>query len=413
MERAWIMTTYRWLGMDSYGELQRGEIKATDVDDVLLRLRAQHIRPLADSIRPIKGQVAKGGLKSVRWGEKVSTKDLVLFTRQLAAMVDSDLLINQALEILAQQTENPTFATVLTDIKNEVRKGADLAEALRKHPDIFDSFYTNMIAAAERGGVLDVVLLRLAHHLEKGARTRKQLKTAMIYPVSVVTAAIAVAVILLIWVVPALADTFTSFGKALPLPTQIVITLSDFAIAYFWHAAVGLLGVGLALRLLYRTGQGKLQLDRLFLASPIFGHIVRKAAIARFTRALHILLSSGVPILESLSMTAKTSGNRMVEQVIFAARQHVNKGGSLTQPLRDSTIFPSMVCQMINVGEETGALDTMLLRIADFYDDEVDQEVANIMILIEPLVIFFLGVVISGFIVSMYLPIFQLGTILS
>jgi type IV pilus assembly protein PilC len=341
----------------------------------------------------------------------VTTKDLVVFTRQLATMIDAGLPIVQCLEILAQQTPNKAFAKCLHDIKAQVESGGTFADSLRKHPKIFDQLYISMVSAGEAGGILDTILGRLAIYKEKAARLKAKIKGAMIYPASIVTVAVIVTAILLVFVIPVFAEMFAGVGRALPAPTRLCIALSDFTIAYAKHIVLALIALGVGLRFAYRTQRGRMLIDSLVLRLPVFGPLVRKAAVARFTRTLSTLISSGVPILDALSITATTSGNRVVEKAVLKARQSISEGKPLTAPLAESPTFPPMVCQMIHVGETTGALDSMLQKIADFYEDEVDNAVANLTALMEPLVIVFLGVVIGGIVVSMYLPIFQLGAL--
>jgi type IV pilus assembly protein PilC len=406
------MAVFRWQGINPRGETLQGEMEATTREAVILRLQRQRIRPVPNRIRE-KGKGLEREIKIPGLGGKVTAKDVMIFTRQLATMIDAGLPIVQGLDILAQQTTNKVFATVVKQVKQEVESGSTLAESLKKHPKVFDDLYTNMVAAGEAGGILDTILTRLAQYSEKAVKLKSKIKGAMIYPASIVTVAIAVTAILLVYVIPVFADMFASFGKALPLPTQMAINLSNFTIAYAPYIIAVLLSLLIALRFSARTVKGRLALDGLLLRLPIFGDLFRKSAVARFTRTLSTLLSSGVPVLEALLITGRTAGNTVVEQAVLAARQSISEGKALSTPLEESQVFPSMVCQMIQVGETTGALDAMLLKIADFYDDEVDTAVANLTALMEPLVIVFLGVVIGGLVVSMYLPIFKLGSVMN
>jgi type IV pilus assembly protein PilC len=335
----------------------------------------------------------------------------VIFTRQLTTMIDAGLPIVQCLEILAQQTENKLLAKAVQQIKAEVESGATFADGLKKHPKIFDDLYTNMVAAGEVGGILDTVLGRLAAYMEKAAKLKAKIKGAMIYPASIVTIAVVVTGILLVYVIPVFADLFASFGQALPAPTQFVINLSNFTIAYFKYLLGAVIAAVFIFRQLKQTEQGRFWIDHFTLKLPIFGDLVKKAAVARFTRTLSTLVSSGVPILEALAVTARTAGNKVVEKEVFQSRLSISEGKALAEPLSQGKVFPPMVCQMISVGETTGALDTMLEKIAAFYEDEVDDAVANLTSLMEPMVIAFLGVVIGGLVISMYLPIFKLGAI--
>jgi type IV pilus assembly protein PilC len=301
---------------------------------------------------------------------------------------------------------------VIGAVKDDVESGTTMAEAIKKQGKVFSDLYMSMVQAGEIGGILDTILVRLANYLEKAAKLRSKIKGAMIYPACIVTAAVVVTAVLLIWVIPVFADVFSSFGKALPAPTQFVINLSHFTIDHIWYLAAVPVIAFFALRYTYKTEQGQVVIDRLVLRIPVFGPLIRKAAVARFTRTLGTLVSSGVPILDALLITARTAGNKVIEHAIMVARSSISSGRTISEPLIESKVFPPMVCQMISVGETTGALDSMLQKIADFYEDEVDNMVANLMSLLEPAVILFLGVVIGGLVISMYLPIFQLGSVM-
>jgi type IV pilus assembly protein PilC len=386
-------------------------MEAASREAVISRLRSQRIRPLPERIRE-KGKGLDREIKIPGLGEKVKSKDVMIFTRQLATMIDAGLPIVQGLDILAQQTPNKTFAKVVKQVKQDVEGGETLATSLGKHPKVFDDLYTNMIAAGELGGILDTILGRLAMYIEKATKLKAKIKGAMIYPASIVTVAVGVTAILLIYVIPVFGEMFASFGKALPLPTQIAINLSNITIAYFHYFIAAAISMVFGLRLSYRTEKGRFAIDGILLKLPIFGELFRKTSVARFTRTLSTLLTSGISVLDALIITAKTAGNKVVEKAILDARQSITEGKTLTAPLMASQVFPPMVCQMINVGENTGALDAMLAKIADFYDDEVDSAVSNLTALMEPLVIVFLGIVIGGLVVSMYLPIFQLGSLM-
>lgn len=405
------MATFLWQGVGPRGETLQGEMEAATRDAVITRLRAQRIRPKTNRIRE-KGRFDQD-IKIPGLGQKVAAKEVVIFTRQLATMIDAGLPIVQALDILAQQTENKTFAKIIKQVKQDVESGTTFADALSKHAKQFDELYTNMVAAGEVGGILDTILARLAGYMEKAVKLKAKIKGAMIYPICIISVAVLVTAVLLIWVIPVFADMFSSFGKALPLPTQIAINLSYVTIAYFKYIIAFWVAVFVSIRMWYRTEKGRFAIDGFLLKLPVFGNLFRKAAVARFTRTLSTLLSSGVPVLESLLITGKTAGNKVVERAILTARQSISEGKTLTEPLLASQVFPPMVCQMINVGETTGALDTMLNKIADFYDDEVDNAVANLTSLMEPLVIVFLGVVIGGLVIAMYMPIFKLGSVLN
>lgn len=405
------MATFRWQGISPHGETLRGEMEAPTREAVIARLRTQRIRPLTGRIHA-KGRGLEREITIPGLGEKVKPRDVVIFTRQLATMLEAGLPIMQSLHILAQQSPSKLFAKTIRQVKQDVESGGTLATSLKKHPEIFDELYVNMIAAGEIAGILDTILARLASYMEKAVKLKSRLRGAMIYPASIVTVAVGVTALLLIFVIPVFADMFTSLGKALPLPTQIALNLSAATIAYYQHMIVVIIGLFFALRYFYRTEHGRFRIDSFLLKVPIFGVLICKAAVARFTRTLGTLLSAGVPVLDSLLITGRTAGNKAVEKAILSARQAISEGKTLTTPLAASGVFPPMACQMIEVGDTTGALDVMLGKIADFYDDEVDAAVANLTALMEPVVIVFLGIVIGGLVVSMYLPIFQLGAML-
>jgi type IV pilus assembly protein PilC len=346
-------------------------------------------------------------------GERVKQQDVVVFTRQLATMIDAGLPIVQCLDILAQQTEKKKFRQLIRTLKEDVEAGSTFTDALRKHAKVFEDLYISMVSAGEIGGSLDTILQRLAHYMEKAIKLKRKIKGAMIYPATIISVAVIVTTVLLVWVIPVFAELFSSFGKALPAPTQFVINLSNFTIAYFPYISGTVVMIGIALRQFYKTEGGQLTMDRMFLELPVFGDLIRKSSVARFTRTLSTLVSSGVPILDALLITAKTAGNKVVERAVLATRVSISEGNSISDPLTQSKVFPPMVCQMISVGESTGSLDAMLTKIAEFYEDEVDQIVNNLTTLMEPIVILVLGVIIGGLVISMYLPIFQLGSVIS
>ena len=406
------MAIFRWQGVGPNGETVRGEMDAPDASAVAARLRLRRIRPLPNRIRA-KGRGLETEIRLPGLGERITHRDVVIFTRQLATMIDAGLPIVQALDLLARQTENKTFSGVIATLKNEVESGSAFAESLARHPAVFDELYINMVSAGEMGGMLDTILVRLAAYMEKAMKLRAQIRSAMIYPISVVCVAVLVTALLLAYVIPVFSEMFAGFGEELPLPTQLAIDLSAVVVAYFWYLVAGSVGTLVSMRAYYRTERGRQTIDGLVLRLPLIGDIVRKAAVARFTRTLSTLVSSGVPILDALAITGKTAGNTVVEQAVLAARQSIGEGKTLADPLIKSQVFPPMVCQMVQVGETTGALDTMLAKIADFYDDEVDTAASNLTTLVEPVVILFLGIIIGGLVVSMYLPIFQLGTVLN
>jgi type IV pilus assembly protein PilC len=405
------MPVYRWQGVSPRGETLKGEMEATSREAVMIRLRTQRIQPVPAQIKE-KNKGLDYEIKLPSIGSPVKPRDIVIFTRQFATMINAGLPIMQCLSILGAQTENKAFAKVIGAIRDDVESGGTLADATRKHPGVFTDLYTSLVQAGEIGGILDTILVRLASYLEKAAQLKAKIKGAMIYPACIVLAAVAVTAILLIWVIPVFAEVFQSFGSELPKPTQFVMALSDFVIAQIPYLIATPIVATIALRYAYRTDGGRMAIDRFLLRVPVFGPLMRKAAVARFTRTLSTLVSSGVPILDALSITSRTTGNRVVEKAIVEARSSIAQGKTIAEPLIESKVFPPMVCQMIAVGETTGALDSMLSKIADFYDDEVDNMVANLMSLLEPAVILFLGVVIGGLVVAMYLPIFRLGSVI-
>ena len=405
------MAIYRWQGVSPRGETINGEMEAATRDAVLARLRAQRIQPIPAKIRE-RGRGLDTEISIPGFGETVKTKDVVIFTRQLGTMIDAGLPIVQCLDILGSQTENKKFRGIIRQLKDDVESGSTFTEALRKHGKIFDDLFVNMISAGEIGGILDTILARLSVYMEKSMKLKAKIKGAMIYPVTIITVAGGVTCVLLIWVIPVFAELFSSFGQELPAPTQFVINLSNFTIAYFHLIAMVGIAIFVGLRYAYKTENGRLMMDRAILEAPVFGDLIRKSSIARFSRTLSTLISSGVPILDALLITAKTAGNKVVERAVLATRLSISEGNTISEPLTQSKVFPPMVCQMIAVGESTGALDAMLQKIAEFYEDEVDNMVANLTTLMEPLVILVLGIIIGGLVISMYLPIFKLGSVI-
>jgi type IV pilus assembly protein PilC len=405
------MSVYQWVGVSPRGETMRGEMEASTRQAVITRLRAQRIQPVPEKIRE-KGRGFNMEIKLPSFGSPVNQKDIVIFTRQFATMIDAGLPLVQCLEILSSQTDNKAFGKAIRDVKEQVEAGGTFASSLKRHPKIFSDLYSNMVAAGEVGGILDTILTRLAAYMEKIVKLKSKIKGAMIYPACIIGAAVLVTGILLVYVIPVFAELFHSFGQALPAPTQFVINLSNFTIHYFWYLIVLIVGAIGGVVVTYRTDRGRYFFDKYMLKLPVFGDIIRKSAIARFTRTLGTLVSSGVPILDALTITGRTAGNKIVEEAIFATRSSISEGKTIAEPLIASKVFPPMVCQMIAVGETTGSLDAMLQKIADFYEDEVDNAVANLTSLMEPMVILFLGGVIGGLVISMYLPIFKLGSVL-
>jgi type IV pilus assembly protein PilC len=403
------MATYTWEGTNSSGKKVSGEIEARDRQAVFNMLKTQRITPNAKKIK----QKGKGFDKEIKFlAAKVKHKDVVFFTRQFSVMIDAGLPLTQSLDIMAKQSESKPFRTTMASVKETVETGGTLSEGMRKHPTAFDDLYVNMVAAGESGGILDIILERLAIHMEKAMKLRREVKTAMIYPALVISAAAIVTSVLLIFVIPTFADLFKDFGKALPLPTQIVINISDFFVAYWMYAAVAL-GIFLFFGTRFlKTPRGQEVVHPLVLKLPIFGDLVRKVAVARFTRTLGTMLSSGVPILEALDICARTSGNKVVEKDVQRCRIAISEGLPMVEPLKESEVFPPMVTQMIGVGEATGAMDSMLQKIADFYEEEVNNAVGALKQMIEPIMILVLGAIIGTLVVAMYLPIFQLGSVM-
>ncbi len=384
----------------SGGDILTGEIDLPTKEDVLAHLHKQKLIPV--SVREKSKEL------SITFGTGVSTRDIVIFTRQFATMINSGLPLVQSLDILAEQTENPALRKVISEVLYDVESGHTLADAMGKHPKIFTELYVNMVAAGEAGGILDTILLRLATFLEKNDALIRKIKGAMIYPAVIFSVAGGAIVILLVFVIPTFQTMFESAGIPLPLPTRIVIGMSAFLQAYWWAVALGI-GLGLfGLRQFYKTDKGELIIDKILLNLPILGDLQRKSAVSRFTRTLGTLVSSGVSILEGLEITAKTAGNRVIHDAVMNSRASIAGGETISGPLKESGVFPPMVVQMINVGEQTGGLDEMLTKIADFYDDEVDTAVEALLSAMEPIMIVVLGVVVGGMIVAMYLPIFDM-----
>lgn len=404
------MTVYLWEGVNAQGRKVSGEIEARNPQGVFNALKAQSITPQASRIRA-KGQGLEMEIKIPGFGPKVVGKDVVIFTRQFATMIDAGLPIVQGLDILAKQTSNKAFKSVLTGVRDVVETGGSLADGMRRYPKAFDDLYVNMITAGENGGILDIILERLAVQLEKSMKLKRELKTAMIYPSVVIGAAVIVTAVLLVFVIPTFAELFADFGAELPLPTQIVINLSNFVVAHSLAILATILASAGFLIKFFKTERGREVLDPLMLKIPVFGDIIRKVAVARFTRTLGTMISSGVPILDSLAICGRTAGNKVVERDVQRARVSISEGKPMAEPLAESVVFPQMVVSMIGVGESTGALDAMLGKIADFYEDEVDNAVGAMKQLIEPLMILFLGIVIGGLVIAMYLPIFKMGAV--
>jgi type IV pilus assembly protein PilC len=398
------MAKFSWEGTTRAGEKRRGVMEAENRAVVEERLRGDNI-----NIQTVKREGGLGNIE-IQIGSGVSAKDLQIFTRQLATMIDAGLPLVQCLDILAAQSENKSFKKVLTSVKNSVEQGATFSEALKKHPKVFDELYVNLVAAGEIGGILDTILNRLAVYIEKAVKLRGQLKSAMFYPIGILVVAIGVIAVMLVKVIPTFEAMYKDMGNAqLPGPTQVVIKISH-AFLNQWYIFVG---VGFAIVFgtitARRSDGGREATDRMLLHMPVIGSVLRKIVVARFTRTLGTLLASGVPILDALDICARTSGNRVVQAGILRAKDKIAQGHDMASPLAESKVFPTMVVQMIGVGEQTGAMDQMLQKIADFYEEEVDAAVAGLTSLIEPIMMAFLGVVVGGLIVAMYLPIFNLA----
>ena len=395
------MPNYAWKGRNRAGMVQEGVLAADTKDLALASLRRQNI--VVTGIRERGKEISLS-----KMGRRVPPKVLAVFTRQFSVMIDAGLPLVQCLEILANQQEHKNFQKTLLQVRQDVEAGSTLADAMRRHPKAFDNLYVNMIAAGEAGGILDVILQRLSTYIEKAVKLRNQVRAALIYPVAVIVIAAIVVAVILLKVIPTFAALFTSLGAELPLPTRVVIYCSNFLARYWWAFVALIAAAVFAFRRYYATYKGRRVVDGALLKAPIIGMILRKIAVARFCRTLATLTSSGVPILEALDITARTSGNAIIEDAIMDVRKSVEGGKTIVEPLRESGVFPNMVVQMIGVGEQTGALDAMLNKIAEFYEDEVDVAVAGLVKLLEPLMIFILGVVIGGIVIAMYLPMFTL-----
>ncbi|MEW6570226.1 MAG: type II secretion system F family protein [Nitrospirota bacterium] len=401
-----MATVFQWSGKSPKGLVESGEIAAASREEVIAQLRKRNIVATVVTEKPKK--VGRFGL-----GGKVKDKDIVVFTRQFATMIDAGLPLVQALDILSTQVENKTLGKTLQQVKVDVESGATYADALKKHPRIFTELYVNMVAAGEAGGILDTILNRLATYIEKAMKLKKKVKGALIYPAVVTSIAVLVIAIIMIFVVPTFSKMFAQLGGTLPLPTRIVINLSNFiagAGGLFVFGAI--IAVVVFIIQVRRTEKGKFVIDSILLKLPIFGPLLNKVAVAKFTRTLGTLVSSGVPILDGLEITAKTSGNKVIEYAIVEVRKGVVGGKTLAEPITKVKVFPPMVTHMIAVGESTGALDAMLAKIADFYDDEVDAAVSNLTAMMEPMLMVFLGTTVGFIVVAMYLPIFKLITLI-
>jgi len=393
------MPTFTYTARAVNGDLKSATIDAPNRDDVIAQLKKQRLNVV---------KIDEGTANKKKRGGKIKMRDIVIFTRQFSTMINAGLPLVQALDILANQSENPALKDVTRQVVFDVESGNTMADALRKHPKAFTELYVNMVAAGEAGGILDTILMRLAVFIEKNDALVRKVKGAMIYPAVIMSVAGIAITILLLFVIPTFQTMFASANIALPLPTRIVIGLSHSLRTYWWVVAGGLFGISTMIKRYYATSNGKLAIDRLLLKAPILGDVLRKSAVSRFTRTLGTLISSGVSILEGLEITAKTSGNRVIQDAIMESRASIAGGETIAAPLKKSQVFPPMVISMIAVGEQTGGLDEMLTKIADFYDEEVDAAVSGLLAMMEPLMIVFLGVVVGGMVIAMYLPIFDM-----
>jgi type IV pilus assembly protein PilC len=397
--------TYVWKGRTPGGEFQTGELAVESFRELAPALRRKRIILISAKE---KGKDKKG----FKIGGGVKTKDLAIFTRQFATMINAGLPLVQCLDTLSKQTTKPVFKDVISKVMKDVEGGGTLAESLGKHKNVFQDLYVHMVAAGEAGGILDVILQRLATFLEKMDALKRKVKTAMTYPTVVMTVAIGATVFMLVFIIPTFAKMFKDFGGVLPMPTRIVLGVSDFLRSQWWLLVGVIVGTVFAFKRYVATEAGRLKVDGILLNFPAIGDILRKASVARFTRTLGTLISSGVPILEGLNITAKTAGNMVVHNAVLATRASISEGETIAEPLRQSGVFPPMVVQMIAIGEETGALDEMLNKIADFYEDEVDSSVEALTSIIEPVMIVFMGGVVGAMVIAMYLPIFKMVSVI-
>ena len=401
------MATFAYVGRSKSGAVKKGELVAKSRDEAVELLRKQNV-----VVTSLQEKAGKQGF-SFGFGSGVSEKDLVVFTRQFGTMINAGLPLIQCLEILSTQSENPVLKKSVGEIKTQVEGGATFSDSLRKHPKVFDDLYVNMVHAGEVGGLLDTIMSRLSKHIEKAMKLKGQIKSAMVYPAAIVGIAAIVITVLMLWVIPVFDKMFKEMSggtMALPGPTQLVIDMSNFFQSYWWIILGITGGVVIAVKKYYATPQGRLAIDKLLLKLPIFGDLIRKAAVAKFTRTLGTLLASGVALLEALTICAKTAGNKVIENALLDAKVSISGGKTISEPLTKSEVFPKMVTHMIAVGESTGALDNMLGKIADFYEDEVDEAVSNLTALLEPMMMVFLGTTVGFIVVAMYLPIFTMAS---
>ena len=395
------MPVFIWEGKTRSGEIKKGEMEAASEAVVNDSLRKQQIVPTKVKVKP-KKKAKKGG--------KIKAKDITIFLRQFATMIDAGLPLVQCLDLLASQNDNPAFKAILSEVKDDVEGGSTFADALKKHPKTFDTLFTNMIAAGEIGGILDTILNKLGEYLEKSVRLNAKVKSAMVYPASIVVVALVITAGLMLFVVPIFEAMFADMGGTLPMPTQIVVNISNFMQHYWWALFGGMYGAMWAFKKYYATYKGRGVCDALFLKTPVAGDLIRKVAVAKFCGTMATMMSSGVPILDSLDIVSRTSGNRVIENALIETRAAIAEGKTIVEPLEKTAVFPSMVVQMIAVGEATGALDTMLGKIAEFYEEEVDVAVDGLTALMEPAIMVVLGGLVGGLIIAMYLPIFSMAS---
>jgi type IV pilus assembly protein PilC len=400
------MPVFIWKGKNSYGDKRSGQYECNDEAAVNSYLKKLRIIPT--SIKPKPKDVLAG---IALFQPKVTGRDVVIFTRQLSTMIDAGLPLVQSLEILANQQANPTFKRVLREIKSDVETGTTFAEAMKRHPQVFDNLFCNMIEAGEIGGILDTILGRLAGFMEKSMTLKKKVKGAFTYPVICLCISVVILGVILLFVVPTFEKMFADFNAALPVPTQIVVAMSRFVQHKILYLIGGIVVIFFAFKKYYKTDAGNRRIDALSLKAPVFGDLILKVAVAKFTRTLGTMMQSGVPILDALKVVGRTAGNRVIETAVFRVAESISEGRSIAEPLEETGVFPNMVVQMISVGEATGALDAMLSKIADFYDEEVDQAVENLTAMIEPFMMVFLGGMVGALVVAMYLPIFQMGKV--
>jgi type IV pilus assembly protein PilC len=401
------MPVFEWEGRSLGGETKKGVQTSDSIDQLRVSVRRDGVILIKATEKKEQKTTPKAGR-----GKKIKQAQVGIFTRQLSTMITSGLPLVQSLDILSNQLENATFRAVTRTIKERIEAGARFAETLRDFPNVFDDLYVSLVVAGEEGGMLDSILNRLSAYIEKSEKLKKKVKSAMIYPSAIVIVAVGVVLVLLLFVIPVFEEMFTSFGKALPLPTQVAIGLSKFVKGYILFAIPVVIALIFGFRRYYKTNNGRRTIDRLTMKIPVIGVLLQKAAVARVTRTLATLLVSGVSILESLSIVAKTAGNRIIEEALMIARTDISEGRSISDPLKESGVFPPMTVQMIQIGESTGALDSMLNKIADFYEEDVDNMVGNLTALIEPVLMVFLGIVLGALVIAMYLPIFQLGSVI-